>query len=421
MSHKAVSFDIFAGKSFVHRLYLSYATAGNINHSTRFNSRVICDCFVLEVCYTMGTKNTKEYIDMSHSISIADCQRCACIPQKVSSEQGVATEHNIPPQVKELGVVLDMWDNSTHRYCTSNTRLLKCTDCGTYYYYNHYDDDGEYFMDLPSDTITVRRYDPLTALDFLEHIAGGQGDALPKTLGQMTKAFAEGTTVPATQIAGSDLNETVRIALQEIGELNSRYDALMEDLAHLLGQTGLNWHIQRYAIEARLNHLAVRSDWATIEQELLQHPDPVVRLTAARMVISIGTDDAPAIDYVHTTQAMRQALAIVVAQKAPMRRLVEILLDISLSNEGTTWEYDHSYGNSKYSQASTRWVALYGLVVAAGHRGDLLPAVQPLLGLLSTDDRLNSRICWVLSTLAEKRKKGAQAIMDGLESFRGRG
>ncbi|MDP3047363.1 MAG: hypothetical protein Q8O07_07790, partial [Chloroflexota bacterium] len=106
-------------------------------------------------------------------VSIADCLTCAHIPQKLSEAILCGEPKLIPPEVNGLLTVLEMEDDSTPAYCTSITRLLKCPRCGTYYYYNHYDDDGQHFMDPTSDDITVRRYDPVTTLAFLDKIVAG--------------------------------------------------------------------------------------------------------------------------------------------------------------------------------------------------------------------------------------------------------
>jgi hypothetical protein len=134
-------------------------------------------------------------------ISIADCPICARFPQKVSEDIRESAPKLIPAELNELVLVLEIDDDSTPAYCSSITRLLRCPRCGTHYYYNHYDDDGQHFMDPTSDDITVRRYDPVTALAFLDRIAAGAGDTLPNALGQMARAFSEGGGVPSTSIA----------------------------------------------------------------------------------------------------------------------------------------------------------------------------------------------------------------------------
>lgn len=344
-------------------------------------------------------------------VSIADCEICARIPQKMAQDLERAESKNIPPKVDRLLTVVELEDESTHQYCSSITKLLKCPVCGTLYYYNHYDDDGEHFMDPTCDEIMVRRYDPLTALGFLERVMAGAENALPNTLGQLKTAFAEGTRAPTTRIAGAERNSNVQAAEQAWAELRGRYDELMRDLVEAIQRPSLDWQIKMYAVESLCQHFLSHKDWEALSRVLLHHPDPVVRLAAARLVIGIATDDAPVIDLAHVSRPLRTFLAAEIAKKARMNELVEVLLEIALSNSGSTFEYDHGYGSSRYYPASARWVALYGLVVAADHKARLDHAIPALVGLFSKDKQLNYQVGWVLRTLAEKRKTSARAIL----------
>lgn len=100
----------------------------------------------------------------------------------------------------------------TTRYSTSTTRLLKCDLCGTYYYYNHYENEGEFFMDPPSNTLALRRYDPMTAKDFLERLLYGSENVLPNALGQLIKAFADGNSDLTTRVAQEGLSAKLALA-----------------------------------------------------------------------------------------------------------------------------------------------------------------------------------------------------------------
>jgi hypothetical protein len=347
-------------------------------------------------------------------ISIADCPICARFPQKVSEDIRESAPKLIPAELNELLVVLEIDDESTPAYCTSTTRLLKCPKCGTHYYYNHYDDDGQHFMDPTSDDITVRRYDPVTALAFLDRIAAGAGDTLPNALGQMARAFSEGGGVPSTSIAAARQNQLASAARAEAAELRGRYDSLMEDLAGAIMRTGLDWQIKRYAVESLCLHFLAAGNWDSLNRLLLANPDPVVRVESARLIVGLGTDDAPVIDLVHAPGGMRSRTAKAIGQAAHMARLVDVLLELAQSPDGVTMEYDHGYGSSKYRSRSIRSAALYGLVVAAGH-GPAVDAVVPaLVGMLSADKRLNAEAGWVLRAVAE-RKPGARIVQDALD------
>ncbi len=351
-------------------------------------------------------------------LSIADCPRCGRIPQKVNEDIGPEGSKRMPPEVNELRVVLEMEDEGTHRYATSTTRLLKCDLCGAYYYYNHYDDEGEYFMDPPCETLTVRRYDSLTARDFLERLLSGTENVLPNAPGQLTKAFAEGAYDLTTRVAPQGLDAKLAAARAELDELNRRYDALLADCAAILQRPAPNWHIQRYALETRFAHFAMQGDWESLSRELLHHPDPVVQIATAQLVIGIGTGDAPVYDLIHATGDARRFLETQMRKKARKAELVAVLLELALKDSGTTLKYDHGYGDSHYDPWPIQLLALYDLVVSASHGANLLDAIPDLVGLLSAEKRLTYQVCWVLRTIVEKRKKSAPLILEELESLR---
>jgi len=351
-------------------------------------------------------------------ISIADCARCGRIPQKVNEDIGLEGSKRMPPEVNELRIILDMEDEGTHRYASSTTRLLKCDLCGTYYYYNHYDDDGEYFMDPPCETLTVRRYDPLTARDFLERLLAGAENVLPNAPGQLTKAFAEGGYAPTTQVAPQGLEAKLAAARAELDELNRHYDALLNDCVAILQRPASNWHIQRYALETRFSHFALQGDWDSLSRELLHHPDPVVRIATAQLVIGIGTGDAPVYDILHTTGDSLRFLEAQMRKKTRKAELVAVLLELALKDSGQTLKYDHGYGDSHYDPWPIQILALYDMVVSASHGANLLDAIPTLVGLLSPEKRLNYNVCWVLRTVVEKRKTSAPLILEELEKLR---
>jgi hypothetical protein len=355
--------------------------------------------------------------DRSQYKSIADCEICARIPQKIAQEINAAIPNIIPPEVDRLLAVIEVEDDSTPAYCISITRLLKCPVCGTYYYYNHYDDDGQHFMDPTCDEISIRRYDPLTAMSFLERLTAGADNALPSSFGQLKKAFAEGTGPPTSRAAGSGQSEKDQAVQNELDELRSRYDELVTGLIDILLHRSLDGQIKAYAIESLYYHFLSQDDWGSLSAVLLKHADPVVRVSTARLVIEIATGDAPVIDLVHTTRNLRKSLEAEIAQKSHMDELVGVLLEAALSGVGTVLEYDQGFGSSKYYPTDIRYVALYGLVVAAGVKADLTYAIPALLGMLAPKQWLNKDICWVLRAYAENQTQGAQAVMSEIEKI----
>lgn len=348
-------------------------------------------------------------------ISIADCPTCARIPQKVAEDIRSGEPKLIPAEVNSLLAVVEIEDDSTPAYCTSTTRLLKCPTCATHYYYNHYDDDGQHFMDPTSDDITVRRYDPVTVLAFLDKIVSGADNPLPSTMGQMTRAFAEGAGAPSTSIGASQQSPVVNAAVAELRELRGRYDSLMGEIAGVIFRPGLDWQIKMYAVESLCFHFLAAGDWEALSRLLLANPDPVIRVESATLIIGMGTDDAPAIDLVHAPAGMRTRVAKEIAKAVHMAELVAVLLDLARSTtDAVTMKYDHGYGSSKYWPRGVRSSALYGLVLAAGHGSTVVAAVPALVGLLSADKNINAEVCWVLREVASK-KPGAQAVRDALD------
>jgi hypothetical protein len=347
--------------------------------------------------------------------SIVDCAICAQIPQKMAEDLQTGSRKVIPLQVDSLLTVIEFEDDDTQAYCTSTTRLLKCEVCGTYYYYNHYKDDGQHFMDPTCDEVTVRRYSPQMARQFLEGLAGLGDVSLPNPMGAMKKAFAEGTRAPTPLPERVTLDERTRSARRELAELNGRYSALMDELRQALQQRPLEWQIKTYATEALFHHFLVQDDWEALNSVLLEHADPVVRISVASWVIGIATGDSPVIDLVHTSRNLREMLAARISKEGRWAKLIQVLMDAALNDRGKTLEYDHGYGSSSYSTRSLRSLALYSLVVAADHQPKLMEQNIPaLMGLLGEYKSLNYQICWILRTLAEK-KHAAPLILAELE------
>jgi hypothetical protein len=374
--------------------------------------------------------------------SIVDCEICARIPQQLTHDIDSGYPHIIPPEAELLLRLVELNDESTHRYCTSLTTLLKCPACGTYYYHNHYDDDGEFFMDPPSDRITLRRYDAVTAIEFMERIAADPEGALPHAMGRLTKAFMDGSGLDATRIPDAGLADIQQAVKRELEELKLRYDLLIEDLIAAIQQRTLNWHLKEYIMASVCNHYYSRQDWDSPNRLLLHHPDPEVRMLTARLVMGVGTGDAPVMDIIHACRAAREFLEGQVVTKPRMTELTGLLVDLALNAKGDTLQYDHGYGDSKYIPRSIRSIALYYLVVAAGRRVDLIWAIPALVGLLipirrqkpgrtSTEadkqaakdkwwaeQRMNYEACWVLSELAHRKRRAPRAIMAEIEKIK---
>lgn len=366
---------------------------------------------------------------MSEYALITECKICGRIPQKMYEETG-HTHSVVPPEVSRLETVLDLPDDSTHAYCTSVTRLLKCPFCGTYYYHNHYEDRGEHFMDPTCDTVTVRRYDPLSALGFLRSVAGGSPDAMPATFDRMKKAFAEGAQTQQNHAGRAESGKQALAAAREAEELENRLEGLLDGLRERLRSTrpGLpadsgnetgtrtsldeDWQIKDYLVNAVMHHLLHRNDYKAFRSELLAHPDPVVCLHSSLKLIGIGTGDAPAIDFAHMSSGLVTSVKSAMAGPIRMDELTGILLGLVFSpNSGDTFEYDHGYGASRSFRVRVSWVALYGLIVGATHGASLEAHIPALVRLLPTDKWRTNRLTWLLRTLAGRGTENARRVL----------
>ncbi len=348
------------------------------------------------------------------SISIADCELCARLPQKIDLDIEQGGPGLVPPEVGQLATVLTLEDTQEGPYCSNVTRLLKCRTCGSYYYYNRYDDDGEHFMDPTCDEVTVRRYDLASVAILLQQAAGGGDDALPGTLGQLRKAFIEGESLPSTRPQPYTLQE-MQTARLELGDLQTRLPQVLEDLRRALLRPGLNWQIQRYAVETLCGDCFDRQDWPGLRRELLGHADPLVRLTAALLVIGIGSGDAPVVDLVHVPLRVRRYLKAELRRRGRWAELARVLLELALTCDAMTLQYEHRYDGATYVPVSVRAAALYGLLISEDHGSRLAAAIPRLAGLLLQDRALNLAVCRLLERLAKKRGQ-AQLILAALQA-----
>ena len=96
----------------------------------------------------------------SRYCSIVDCALCRKLPLKLDLDLDLVEE--IPKELKKLSTVLSFDLEPEHEYSSNTVELLKCPKYGTYYYFNHFVDEGEHFMDPTSNDVSIRRYPPLT-------------------------------------------------------------------------------------------------------------------------------------------------------------------------------------------------------------------------------------------------------------------
>ncbi len=351
-------------------------------------------------------------------ISIADCDICKDLPQKIHLEQDYRAEipQEISPQLARLTTVLVINEDTDSSYCSSVTRLLKCPQCGTYYYLNLYDDEGEHFMDPTYHDTTFRRYDPVTTMSLLESlVAMAPGDALPPTFGALKKAFSEGTTVPATEVANPELVQVAKSAAVELEELQKRLPSLIQEMIEVLMNRSLNWHVKMYITESLLIHFIQQDSFDQIMQVLLKNKDPVVRVEAADKLIGTATEDAPVTDLTHLPQMCFKASKKVLSKKKYLLEIAHILFDVALHSDEKTMDYDHGYERSKYHKLPLRYKALYTLALIAEHAdiGFVLPEIFTLVSLQSV--KISNRVFELLKTLVKRQKQYAPIILAELE------
>ena len=342
-------------------------------------------------------------------ISIADCRLCKNIPQKSVEDLESPVEdpeegQKIPKEAQEFTTITTI-ESEPHRYAISVDKLLKCPLCGTYYYYNHYDDDGEFFMDGTSDDIEVRRYDPLSALKYLESIAGVTTENVPKPLGQLKKEFLSGVPFEET-VTDEALSKQAKAAAAELEELRERYPKIMEDLANAIRGKLPNWHLIKYCVESLCNHFLVEGKFKEIHELLLQHLDPVVRLESAGYILGIGTGDASVIELIHKTGSVQGGAKKFVSEN--MDVLTHVFYDAAISDAVQTRDYDWLMG---WFKTTTRIKALYNLGVAASYKADIAFTMPGLARTLTPGLRTNINVCNVFKHFVDQRKKGHKKII----------
>jgi hypothetical protein len=272
-------------------------------------------------------------------ISIADCNICQNIPQKISRDREEGEYRNFPPELDKLSTIVEINEDTGEAYCTSDTKLLKCPQCGTYYYHNIFEDEGQHFMDPTCYAKTVRRYDPLTAMHFLEGIvAKAPGSTLPPTFGALKKFFADGTTTQPTEVANSALAPRTDLIRSELEEFRNRYPTLIREMIDVITTRSLEWQVKIHNAESLLAHFIREGDFDQIRNILLQHNDPVIRVEMAHKLLGVATLDAPVIDLVHVPVGNRNASKKILADKTNISQLAHILFEAALHDDVKTWK-----------------------------------------------------------------------------------
>lgn len=347
-------------------------------------------------------------------ISIVDCDICAKIPQRIMRDIQHDSGDNIPVEIDKLVKLLEINEDTDQMYTSSITRILKCPNCGTYYYHNHYKDDGQHFMDPTYDEITIRRYEPKTALTFMQSLLEGKAGNLPQALGRMSKAFLDDYAPNTPLTANLKNNPEANVLFQEIQELKERYPILIEEMTRNIQVKSMNWQIAKYILASLNSYYLLNNDWENFRKILLNHKDPIIQVEVAEGVLSIISDDAPVVDLVHIPWDYRNRFKEIF-NKDKIYELIQILLN-NIQIPITPTQDPVSITVLDYNEKPFQAKALYGLVVA-NDLIDISHTIPLLISLLSENVRLNYEICWVLRVFAEKKKTQSQLVFDELNKI----
>ncbi len=280
--------------------------------------------------------------------SIADCAICAALPHKLLSSATDGDEPATPPQVHELATVVR----------GTSASLLRCPWCATHYYYSRDHSERDICLRASTD-VTVRRYGPVAAIEFLGRFAAG--GSFPMTAGQFTTAFLDGTQLAAD---GSGTSDELEAARRELAAVERDYAAIIEDLTQLVGQQPRPaWPTLMHVIESLCGHFCAGADWDALSVLLLRHQDPLVRLAAAALIANTGVRNVSSFDFLHTPASTRAYLEAELARPVRVDELAGVLRAIADAPRAETCEES----GAGYRRADSHEVARAAL--AALERG----------------------------------------------------
>lgn len=342
-------------------------------------------------------------------IALAQCTVCSGILQKHYVDLQEKDIPRVAPDISRLVTVLEVREEP-HRNTRSTTRLFKCPRCGTYYYCNRYRDAGEHFLDPVSDALTIRRYTFRAAINLLSGCNLMGGVNLPPSVDQMTRWFVEGAATNIVTLEDSEQARLSVIAEKEMGLLETRIPEVLAQLMALTHSTTAHAHLKLHAVESLLEHFLVEHAWARIDVDLLGHPDIAMAAESARILVGLGTDDAPLLDLVHVPPETRRYAATIMKDPTRRKRICEVLLAAAQDRTTRVLNFDYCYGNSSYFTMPLSLMALSALTSARMP----LPLVQEnldlLVGLLDESEQLWDPVCGLLRDRAEKSRKAASLI-----------
>ena len=109
-----------------------------------------------------------------------------------------------------------------------------------------------------------------------------------------------------------------------------------------------NWQIKTYLVDTLIQVFLTQDDWEALRSELLHHPDPVIRLSTAMLLIGVATGDAPVADLIDVTRKMMSASEKGITLQGRLDELAAVLVEIVFAEDSYTFEYDNGFQSSKY-------------------------------------------------------------------------
>lgn len=392
---------------------------------------------------TVTNDQRKEYI------SIFDCRICKKIPQKVEQHFRYGERPNDMKITQEdadklLTTVVEIKDPAED-YCASVTKLLKCPLCGTYYYYNHYiaesiRESGEIYPSFGSDDIVLRRYDPFTALQFLERIAG-RGKT-PNTIGQFVKVLRDSGPIPDMSVRKDEQNKIAETVKNELTELKGRYQKIIMGITDAIKNRLPDWHVEKdphieqlllekrydeinelvnissdpanilgYAITILCNHFLSEENFEEINRLLLKHDNPRVRINTLEYLVDFGTGNASLIDLAHCSPEIRVATKKYLSEKDRIDEITRMLLDILFSEDAFISGRDMEWGYG-YRVIGCRALSVLSVIMSYGADMKIIRiAIPQLVGLLSKHKLLDDYVGRVLMKFIEKRGEAGRKLV----------
>lgn len=180
--------------------------------------------------------------------SILDCELCEYLPDQKDLSRTTA-----PETFRGLEIVHSDY-KPADRYCDETRLILKCVNCGTFYYQYHSIDTEDAFISGPSITQHFRRINLVR---------------LKQTLSELGKT-------------------------EELKALNDRYENIIKSFIGRLNEdtSNINVNFFSYVVESVMDYYIINNDWDLLYSTLLNGPNENIRLKSAIDIISMYGEKA---------------------------------------------------------------------------------------------------------------------------------